>query len=1541
MSNRYSQGVRQPSDEFPLTEEAVRGFHTNVDDRNSQIEQWRDGLNTGSHDESVSPGDQDEHEIGSKHNRQRKRVRRRKTVEGEPVIDQSFGNLNRSYSPSPHDRNDGGPVPGLLVSPPSNSTGFGLENEESGTNAIMKSDPLAVHESGHKLGESSLVPKRPSLHMPRNSKGGSFSGAPKHRCDSREALLKNQKNFDVNKEYFKEYVSKNFTHRMCCRYVSDPKNKEHCACGRHKDWHSYEDVVIFENDHFRGRETWHPDTHTVEVKPDSFGEIEFNGFGREFDVTVPYIRADYQVDFEALWELLTNGWNLPPPRLLISVTGGNKNFNIKQRLLTTFKKGLMTAASTTGAWIITGGMSAGVMKLVGEAVRENVMSSGGLNQKVVALGVATWGYIDNKEALEGDENEGAFPCSYSIEDLRGVRHTAPLDHNHTHFILVDNGTEKKYGVEIGFRAALETFIAEKMETQVGENQSVNVPVVLLVLEGGMSSIESAAAAIKNNIPIVAFEGSGRAADYLAYAYKITRNIANEDETIFPEHFDDIMKFKAERNLDWSRETEASKVMKIDKCVDLAKDCLRERRLVSVFQLDTDSDPKDIDKAIIHALLKANKSHASTQLNLALAWNRCDIARAQIFQPENMKHWKQQTNKLYDAMFIALVQNRVDFVQLFLDVGVEMRKFVSVRRLRDLYHKVLCDRHSGSSRTLLKNLIREVQNTLKFHLCFCYNNKEMKELPNLLYIIGKVFRHLVGDQYPNMYEGKEFEVSYVKFNSEVDIVLPDDQSYSEKESNHQSSESSVRKSASAFVVENYGSAIQLSGQSPRRKRIRKPQDFSNPERELFIWAVLLNRRELALQFWRQGKNHVGSALIAASMLKALSHEAAAMEEIDLSADYLKHSKDYEKFAIGALSECYNMDKRLTHCVLIRTIDSWGGTTCLNLADTGEHMEFMGHTACQTHLNRIWKGNMALYTSVWKILISTVIPIIICWIQFAPTESAQSRTRSEVDRNKVTPGKDVEKNKKSKQVRKGKVFHVGLTGTSPGTIGLHRAIYYFYTAPITKFIYAFLSQLVYLGLFSYFLLTNFYPYDFPNGSPSVYELFTIGWTFTLIGEEFRQVFTRDPHSVQRKVSGWFVSVWNKFDLLIYVIFVTAMILRFSLQPQEIYYARNMYAVSLSLSFLRFMQMFFFHKDIGPKVIMIRKMMVDLMFFVIILLVFILSYGVASHALLYPNAASDWLLLKNVLYLPYFQMYGELFLENVEAKYDNTTDICSRDHNVWKNDPTIQQCPEFNSVAIVLFIIYMIMTNILLLNLLIAMFSYTFQMVQENSELVWRFHRFALIHEYFDRPAMAAPIIIFGHVYRVCRHIYRRATKASMYNTDFKMNFSKEKSHQMIMLEKHAMEAFLAKAKLKDKDQMSLKLTNTGERVEKIITDVEEVKEVVIGMERPPKEKIAFDESGGKAVESKASKEPEYDYGFDPKEELEQLHIKFEHLELKLADQNDHMQRQNAQMDIVLQQLQHLIDKKPRKRKPRTTLPPASDEDHGERTPRRLPLVESSIA
>ena len=50
-----------------------------------------------------------------------------------------------------------------------------------------------------------------------------------------------------------------------------------------------------------------------------------------------------------------------------------------------------------------------------------------------------------------------------------------------------------------------------------------MPVVLLVLEGGENTLSQAVEAIKNGTPVVVVQGSGRAADYIAFAYRETRN----------------------------------------------------------------------------------------------------------------------------------------------------------------------------------------------------------------------------------------------------------------------------------------------------------------------------------------------------------------------------------------------------------------------------------------------------------------------------------------------------------------------------------------------------------------------------------------------------------------------------------------------------------------------------------------------------------------------------------------------------------------------------------------------------------------------------------------------------------------------------------------------------------------------------------------------------------------------------------------------------------------------------------------------------------
>ena len=55
---------------------------------------------------------------------------------------------------------------------------------------------------------------------------------------------------------------------------------------------------------------------------------------------------------------------------------------------------------------------------------------------------------------------------------------------------------------------------------------------------------------------------------------------------------------------------------------------------------------------------------------------------------------------------------------------------------------------------------------------------------------------------------------------------------------------------------------------------------------------------------------------------------------------------------------------------------------------------------------------------------------------------------------------------------------------------------------------------------------------------------------------------------------------------------------------------------------------------------------MFFILLCVVFLLAYGVASQSLLYPNDEPRWNILYTVLYHPYISMYQEFPLEELEG-------------------------------------------------------------------------------------------------------------------------------------------------------------------------------------------------------------------------------------------------------------------------------------------------------
>ena len=104
----------------------------------------------------------------------------------------------------------------------------------------------------------------------------------------------------------------------------------------------------------------------------------------------------------------------------------------------------------TGAWILTGGTSTGVTRHVGDALisERSPRLRGG---RVVSIGVAPWGVVENRASLIGRKKDVAYQ---SIDHPRSK--FAALNNRHAYFLLADNGTVGQLNKSFRFVIGIQT-----------------------------------------------------------------------------------------------------------------------------------------------------------------------------------------------------------------------------------------------------------------------------------------------------------------------------------------------------------------------------------------------------------------------------------------------------------------------------------------------------------------------------------------------------------------------------------------------------------------------------------------------------------------------------------------------------------------------------------------------------------------------------------------------------------------------------------------------------------------------------------------------------------------------------------------------------------------------------------------------------------------------------------------------------------------------------------------------------------------------------
>ncbi|XP_059414184.1 transient receptor potential cation channel subfamily M member 4-like isoform X2 [Carassius carassius] len=1179
------------------------------------------------------------------------------------------------------------------------------------------------------------------------------------------------------------WIPKMIKKRVCTTFVEDSScNEALCQCGGAQEVHASTtagDRVISQ---------WDSEQHTSECPTDAFGQLEFAGAGRR---NSPFLRLAHDTPPDNVYSLMTSQWGLPVPNLVVSVVGGEGKEKVKPWVREVIRQGLVRAAQSTGAWIMTSGLREGVGRCVGEAVRDHCATASSLSQgKVIAVGVAPWGLIYQRQQLVNPQ--GSFPARYYVHNM--PRESSCLDNNHQAFLLVDDGSVGQRGCETMFRANLEDFISHQ-RTGIWGSGSIEIPVLCVLIAGDAAMLERVDLSLKNSTPWLVLAGSGSAADLIASILKdLDIPLSPPVSPTLPTASEESMKRARVELRDRVRE----KINKhfpsetdLEKLVEQALSIYHNRELITVFHGDLEGR-EDFDRIILRALVRAAKREANDaseyteELKLAVAWDRVDIAKSELFN--GGIQWRYED--LEESMTDALVNDKAHFVRLFVENGLNILDYLTYHRLESLYGSVTdCSLVSSfllrrlqervdlaGSRTRLT--LPDENSSFKSHATTLTTPSAARDLT--LYEVSRLLSEIMEDVCQPFYYaplGVEHKWASRKAMKHVNMLLQ--------------TESVYRK-----------------------------QRCMSPWISLFIWAILQNRREMSIYFWEMAGESVLSALAGCKILRELS-KLETETETKLSMKEL--AQTFENLAHDVFSECYQSNESHSFKLLIRQSPIWGSATCLQMATAADARLFFSHDGVQTLLSEIWWGDMDSNTEVWKLLLSFFLPPFIYTNLISFKEQEKDEKQEELN-----PGKEFDSIEGAESLPDGINMEEDVEECNPlrGKPEASRAISQkrpfilhrwrqFWFAPVTSFLGNVLMYFLFLFLFAYILLVDFKPP--PPDGPAPSELVLYFWVFTLVCEEIRQTFFVGSTTVFQRMKLYIQDIWNKCDITALTLFILGLLCR--MFPWTYNFGRAVLCVDYMVFTLRLIHIFAVHKQLGPKIIIVGKMVKDVFFFLFFLGVWLMAYGVANQALLYSYDSRPGWITRRMFYRPYMHIYGQIPLDEIDADKRHEKECTD---NVTLIHQGAEPCPQSDSnwLVLILLSVYLLVTNILLVNLLIAMFSYTFNKVQEHSDVHWKFQRYNLISEYHSRPCLSPPFIIISHLHIFIKRVIQRLP--SNKNQHFMLDLKSKEASLLNMWESTLKENLLSTQGKRQRESDTERLKRTSTKVDSVLKQMSEIRD-----------------------------------------------------------------------------------------------------------------------
>ncbi|XP_075263446.1 uncharacterized protein LOC142355034, partial [Convolutriloba macropyga] len=309
----------------------------------------------------------------------------------------------------------------------------------------------------------------------------------------------------------------------------------------------------------------------------------------------------------------------------------------------------------------------------------------------------------------------------------------------------------------------------------------------------------------------------------------------------------------------------------------------------------------MDECILKALIRSVSDIGYDALHLAMNLHQCDDVVQSIVEAESDINERHNIN---NTCFRALTEGQLPFVKLFLEVGFEMKRFLTPNRLAQLYEHTL-ESSDNTSSPLLRLLNKTV---------------------------GPRDSYSLDDIYFTIYY---YTLAY-PVKSLVD--LPDD------------------TLAQGNIADNKqgGDSPTLNDPSQSKPTILQ-KGFEDPFRELCFWSLFSLQPQLCQFFWSKAKDPLILSLMCARLWHQM-YNCLSIGEMDLKEEVSPLVDEYTQLALLCLEEYQSTNMDLSSYLLTYKNPKFGGIDLIDVAGFTDNKDFIATSDAQICIEHKWKKGM---------------------------------------------------------------------------------------------------------------------------------------------------------------------------------------------------------------------------------------------------------------------------------------------------------------------------------------------------------------------------------------------------------------------------------------------------------------------------------------------------------------------------------------------------------------------------------------------------------